>query len=256
MLDIHHHDADGHGAVRVARMQHPPANALDPELLAALDQEVRQAPDSGARAWVLAGQPGMFSAGLDVPRLLQLDRPALQEAFGCFFSVMHALAASPIPTAAAITGHSPAGGAVLSLFCDYRVMAEGPFKIGLNETRVGLAVPRLIFDAFARLVGPRHAERLAVPGALIPPEEALAVGMVDEVAPPAEVEARAVARCGALLALPPTAVARTRQMAREDLIASFENFPEQAPDFVDAWFEDETQGALKAMVAALAAKSA
>ena len=93
-----------------------------------------------------------------------------------FFRLMRALAASPIPTVAAITGHAPAGGAVLSIFCDARVMAEGDFRIGLNEVQVGLSLPRVIHTALVRVVGERQAERLGVGGLLVPAGEALRIG--------------------------------------------------------------------------------
>ena len=129
-------DVIEHGSVRELRLARPPANALNSELLAELQTQVAAAPADGVRALVLSGSEGMFTGGLDVPRLLELDRDEMQEALVLFFSAMEALAVSEIPVAAAITGHSPAGGAVLALFCDWRVMADGPFVIGLNEVRI------------------------------------------------------------------------------------------------------------------------
>ena len=74
-----------------------------------------------------------------------------------------------VPVAAAITGHSPAAGAVLVTFCDYRVISEGPFKIGMNEVQVGLTVPSILQYAMKRLVGPRRGDALLTGGALISP---------------------------------------------------------------------------------------
>jgi len=94
----------------------------------------------------------MFSAGLDVPFLLTLDRPAIAALWRTFYALLRALAGSPLPIAAAVTGHAPAGGAVLMLFCDWRVMADGAWKVGLNEVQVGLTLPPVIFQAFKRQV--------------------------------------------------------------------------------------------------------
>ena len=103
---------------------------------------------------MISGAPGMFSAGLDVPSCCW--RPAgIAATWNDFYALMRALATSPLPVVAAITGHSPAGGAVISIFCDSRVMAEGELKIGLNEVQVGLPMPPVIFAAMRRLVGPR-----------------------------------------------------------------------------------------------------
>src|SRR6185369_17057957 len=107
----------------------------------------------GARGIVLSGREGMFSAGLDVPTLLQLERDHLRAFWNDFFGLCAALARSSIPVVAAVTGHAPAGGAVLAIMCDYRVMARGPFRIGLNEVQVGLSVPECIQAALRRLVG-------------------------------------------------------------------------------------------------------
>ncbi|EQD65039.1 3,2-trans-enoyl-CoA isomerase [mine drainage metagenome] len=172
MLHITEH---AHG-IRELRLARPPVNALDADLIRALRKAIEAAPAEGAQALLISGSPGMFSAGLDVPALLMLDAPALQRCFEDFFGMAAALAQCPIPVAAAVTGHSPAGGAVIALFCDYRVMAQGPFKIGLNEVQVGLTVPVVIRDALARLLGPYRAERLLVSGAMLESDGAAASG--------------------------------------------------------------------------------
>ena len=135
------------GPVRELHLNRPPANALSPELIVALREAVEAAPKDGARALVLSGGPGMFSAGLDVPLLVALDRPAIAAAWRELYSLMRALACSPIPIAAAITGHGPAGGTVLALFCDWRGMAEGDWKMGFNEVQVGIPLPPVILSA-------------------------------------------------------------------------------------------------------------
>src|ERR1700758_4660229 len=203
-----------HGAIRELRLNRPPVNALSPELIAALLQAVEVAPREDKRALVLSGSPGIFSAGLDVPVLLKLDRPAMVAVWRDFYALMNALASSPIPIAAAITGHAPAGGTVLALFFDWRVAAEGDFKIGLSEVQVGLPLPPVILSALQRLVGPRQAERLAVTGLLMSPAEAAVLGLVDEVAPAEQVMDRAVKWCQDVVALPRAAMDLTRRQAR------------------------------------------
>lgn len=243
-----------HGDVREVRLDRPPANALSPELIAALRAAVEEAPAAGARALVLSGAPGIFSGGLDVPHLVQLDRPAIAAAWRDFYALMRGLAASPIPVAAAITGHSPAGGAVLSIYCDVRIMAEGEFRIGLNEVQVGLPMPPVIFQALRRQVGARQAERLCVTAQLVPAAEARRIGLVDELVAPDAVVARAVEWCKAVLALPPQAMAITRRLARADLASIFAENEAELTGLVDQWFSDETQGAMRALVERLAKK--
>ncbi|HKI00630.1 MAG TPA: enoyl-CoA hydratase/isomerase family protein [Thermoanaerobaculia bacterium] len=243
-----------HGPVRELRLARPPVNALSPELIAALRAAVESAPGEGARALVLSGSPGRFSGGLDIPLLIGLDETSIAAAWRDLYGLMGALAASPIPVAAAITGHSPAGGAVLGIFCDARFMAEGDFKIGLNEVQVGIPLPRIIFRAFRRLLGPRQAERLAVSGQLISGTEAHGIGLVDELVPPERVVERAVEWCNGLLALPPQAMAITRFEARADLVALFDNTEAELADLVDIWFSEETQGVLRSVVERLTKK--
>lgn len=249
-------DAISHGPILELSMNRPPANALSSEMIAAVKAGVSEATAGESRAVVISGQPGMFSAGLDVPSLLQLDRDGILAAWSDFFDLLETIARSPVPVVAAITGHAPAGGAVISLFCDYRVMAEGPFKIGLNETEVGVTLPPLLFKALARQVGSSQAERLAVAGMLITGDEAHRLGLVDELVELEEVVPRSLARCERLLAMPPATMAGTRQIAREDLVGLFDQLTEATLyGVVDNWFTDETQAALQALVARLADKS-
>jgi 3,2-trans-enoyl-CoA isomerase len=244
-----------HGPVVELRMNRPPANAMSAGMIAALKGGVVDAIEGDARALVLSGQPGMFSAGLDVPSLLQLDREGIRAAWADFIGLLEIITNSPIPIVVAITGHSPAGGAVVALYCDYRVMAEGPFKIGLNEVEVGIILPPLLFGALRRQVGAHHAERMGVAGMLISADEAYRVNLVDELAAPGEVVAQALARCEQLLRLPPVAMAESRRNARRDLVELVSEFGESSlDDLVENWFSDETQVALNALVTRLAAR--
>lgn len=243
-----------HGPTRLLRLNRPPANALDRDLMTALHQELEAAVGDGTRALVLSGSPGIFSGGLDVPALVKLDRDGIRATWEAFFGALGALATSPVPVAVAITGHAPAGGTVISLFADRRFMARGSFKLGLNEVKVGLSLTPMLFDPLERLVGPRQAEHLAATGALVEAEEALALGLVDELAPPGEVEATALAWAAELAALPPAALAGTRKTSRRHLVAAVKEAGTDLEILLDQWFSDETQAALGRLVASLAAR--
>jgi len=244
-----------HDGVRELRLARPPANALDPGLVAALVAAIAAAPSQGARALVVSGAPGMFSAGLDVPALMALDRPGMEAFLRDFFALMRALAASRIPTVAAITGHAPAGGAVISIFCDDRVMATGEFRIGLNEVQVGLSLPQVIHTALEMVVGMRQAMRLGVRGLLVSADQALQIGLVDELVPPEMVVVRAVERAREYLVVPPCAMETTRALCRRRLTDLFDRQQEETfARFVDDWFSAETQGSMRALVERLKQK--
>ena len=240
-----------HGAVHELRLARAPVNALNPALCEALTQALADAVSAGAQGIVLAGGPKVFSAGLDVPYLLALgdDQDALLRAWTVFFDAARALAACPVPVVAALAGHSPAGGCVLALCCDYRIMAEGPYRIGLNETQVGLVAPEGIQALMARVVGPHRAERLLVAGAMPDAAEALRIGLVDELTGIDEVAIRARAWLEELLQLPRTPMLETRRIARADAVACLREERIDLPRFVGGWMQPDTQAALRAMLA-------
>jgi Delta3-Delta2-enoyl-CoA isomerase len=219
MLDIIDHPVDG-GRIRELRLARPPVNALNAELLRLLTQSVADAAKESAI--VITGQPGMFSAGLDVPALLALERDALTATFIDLWRAQRALASSAVPVIFGLTGHSPAGGTVLAIHGDYRVMALGEFRMGLNEVQVGLFPGPMIHGAFRRLVG-GHAAQLLTRGALLDPATALRVGLVDELSDVSQVATRALDMARELCALPREAMLRTRALARRDLVELFGN---------------------------------
>lgn len=238
-----------HGAVRELRLNRPPVNALSRELILALTQAVEAAPNDGARAIVLSGAPGRFSGGLDLPLLMTLDRAGMTALVRALYGLLAAIACSPIPIVAAITGHAPAGGTVVPLFCDWRVSAEGDWKLGLNEVAVGLTLPPVIHHALTLVVGARQAERLAVTGVLISPAEAAQIGLVDELVPVNQVVQRALDRCEMFLSLPAQAMSDTRKQARAELTALFaQSLDSEIDGLMITWWRPETQNVLQSML--------
>ena len=170
-----------HGAVREIRLDRPPANALNGELIDALTAALQTA-GKEADAVVISGAGRLFCAGLDVPELLQLDRSRFAVLWDAFTGLMQIIATLPVPVVFAMQGHALAGGALLALFGDYRIMPRGPFKTGLNEVQVGLIAPTPVHQALVRLVGPNRAGQMLVSGEVMDAEKAHAIGLVDELA--------------------------------------------------------------------------
>jgi enoyl-CoA hydratase/carnithine racemase len=246
-----------HDSIREIQLARPPVNALNLELLRAVRSAIDESVRDGLRGIVLSGAQGLFSAGVDVPALLGLDRDGVREYWREFFALCTTLARVPIPMVAAITGHSPAGGAVLALFCDYRVMAEGPYRIGLNEVQVGLIVPEAIQLVLRRAVGRNRAEKLLISGTMLESTQALACGFVDELVGVDQVITRALHWMRDLLALPSRAMLSTRNIARADLVGAYAD-PESLPidAFVETFFHPDTQAVLQQMVARLKSRKA
>lgn len=247
MLQLHRH-----GDIHEIQLARPPVNALTPELLAALRAAIEAAPAEGARGIVLSGGAKVFSAGMDVPHLMGLDAAGLKAGWASLFAAARSIANSPVPVVAALGGHSPAGGCVLALCCDYRIMARGPFRIGLNEVQVGLVAPDCIQHLMRRVVGTYRAERLLVAGELVESEQALAFGLVDELTDAEHVVQRALVWLEELLKLPAQAMATTRRLARADMVVALAAFRDDDLDgFLVEWNSPATQAALQALVARL-----
>lgn len=246
------------GRLRELRLARPPVNALNLEILRELGAKLEQAARETS-VIVVSGQPGLFSGGLDVPALLKLDRDGVAAVFVELYRVQRAIAHCPVPVVFALTGHSPAGGTVLAIHGDYRVLARGEFRIGLNEVQVGLFPGDVIHGAFARLTG-GHAAQLLTRGALVDPATALRVGLVDELAEPADVVARALTIAREYANLPREPMLRTRALARANLMALFgspEHVPIREREFgslaTELWFVPETQEMLRKSFAKRAA---
>ena len=254
MLEITDHSATADAApgaafIREIRLSRPPVNALNVDLLRAINAALPAA--KSAAAVILTGQAGIFSAGLDVRGMLALDRDAVTATFVELWRAARALAMAPMPVIFGLTGHSPAGGTVLAVQGDYRVMAQGDFRLGLNEVQVGLFPGALIHGAFQRLAG-GHAAQFLTRGTLMDPATAFRIGLVDELCEPGEVVARALALAREFCALPRDAMLRTRELTRRDLIDLYGKPGQdllQEREFgamaTEKWFVPATQERLK-----------
>lgn len=160
----------------------------------------------------------------------------------------------PKVTVAAITGASPAGGCWTALQCDYRVMVDAPGAvIGLNETQLGIIAPFWFAEPMVSAVGTRQAEMLLQLGKLLPAKEALAIGMVDELAAsPAEVDAAAIAQAKKWIAIPEQGRRTTKAYFRAALVNRVAGNKEAAiGDLWGAVNSKEVQGAMGKYLASL-----
>ncbi|UIR55686.1 enoyl-CoA hydratase/isomerase family protein [Sphingobacterium sp. SRCM116780] len=158
------------------------SNAMDTVLLEELKSTIQTLKsDQVIEGVIIHGKEGFFSAGLDLITLYDYNEQEIKDFWELFLNTTQELASFPKPLVSAISGHSPAGGCVIALCCDYRIMAEGEFIIGLNEIPVGLIVPDSIFQLYSFWLGKANAYRFLLEGKLLKPQEALQVGLIDEV---------------------------------------------------------------------------
>jgi len=199
--------------VTVVTMQRPPANALDPELLedglAVLDALEADPPP----AVVLTGSGAFFSGGADlrvVPSLSPDEQAAMARGVNRLFSGWHAF---PRPVVCAVNGHAVAGGLVLALCGDYRVVSTSG-QFGLTEVKVGIPYPSAAMDVVVSELAAPTVRRLALRGELFDSATAVALGLFDEVVPDDRVLPRALEMAAELAALPPVTYSLVKQRLR------------------------------------------
>lgn len=190
-------------------------NALDVDVFREIDEAVSGAAE--APAVVLAGREGVFTAGLNTKMLPELDAAGFTELLSVFGRTMMRLWTHPAPLVAACTGHAIAAGTMLAMVCDQAVAAEGDYRWGLTETRIGFVLPDFAIALARGNVRADRVDDLLVPGAMVGPTVAVEVGFADELAPPAEVVGRAQEKARELMELPKAAYAQQKRRLRGEV---------------------------------------
>ncbi len=217
---IHREDHDG---VAVLRMEHGKVNAVDAELFDDLGESLDEAEaDDGVRAVVLTGTGGSFSARVNParvpdggPEYLREFLPKLSASIRRFFTL-------PLPVVAAVNGHAIAGGAILAVACDRRVMAEGKARFGFTELLVGVPFPVAALEAVRHLLPAHRATDLVMTGRTVLPEEARTLGLVDELASPEATLARSIKVASQLGRIPRDSFVLTKRCLRHEALARME----------------------------------
>jgi len=240
------------GDVALFRLDNKKANAIDAAFLDQIERLPDQVESIGARAIVITGYDRYFSAGLALPQLVSFDREAMRGFITRFSEVMLALYACPLPVVAAVNGHAVAGGCVLSLMADVRVMVEDAGKIGLNEVQLGIGLPASVVEPLRATVPASSLRPIAMEGRLFTPPEALALGLVDELWPAAELEKRAIDRAQAMASLSPLAFAQVKRSLRAPVLEYAARVAdEQTERWLDGWCSEPAQRRIGELVASL-----
>jgi enoyl-CoA hydratase len=205
------------GSVAIARIVRGKGNALNLALLEAFDKCLTELGASQARAIVVTGQGSVFGAGVDLPELVAGGDAYINKFIPLLSQVFERLAKFPKPMIAAVNGHAIAGGGILVLACDQRIMARGKARIGLTEIQVGVPFPAWALEIARFATPPEHFQTLIMTGRTWTAEEALTRGLVDEVVDAEQLEARAVEVAEELGSLLPETFAASKLAVRRPL---------------------------------------
>jgi 3,2-trans-enoyl-CoA isomerase len=196
------------------------SNPINQEMIAELTGTIKSLEENNDVAGViLAGKENFFSSGVDLIEVYDYDEQKIKQFWVDLLDLQTALFSFKKPLVAAITGHSPAGGCVLAICCDYRVMAQGKYIIGLNEVPVGIVVPDTICENYAFWIGKRKAYQYLLEGKLLSVDEALRDGLIDEACEPENVMEAAERKVRAYMKFNAATWSLSKRNLRGELIA-------------------------------------
>jgi enoyl-CoA hydratase len=170
--------------VSIVEMDDGRVNVFSIQMLRSLHEAFDQA-ERDCTAVLLKGRPGYFSAGFDLKTLSGPHRDVVT-ILRLGASLAERILSFPAPVTVACTGHAFPAGAFLLMAADARVGADGPFRLGLNEVRIGLTLPWFAAVLARHRLTPAHFDHAAVTGEMFDPKSAQGAGLLDAVVPPAE----------------------------------------------------------------------
>jgi len=240
------------GPIGVLRMEREHGNAINDALVESLVATLAEAEsDPEIRGVLLTAGGKIFSPGLDLQELVLLDREAMERFMRRFSAAVLTLYTFPKPVVATLHGHALAGGCVLALCADWRVLRRGAVT-GLNEVKVGVPLPFGVALIVRDAVPKNKLTEVALLGRNYTDEAALAAGLADELADAAGVEAAARARIEEFVAKDAFAFAVTKRYLRSPVVERIRaNNRLLIPEWLDGWFSPGTTARIAAIVAEL-----
>lgn len=242
-------------------MQNMPVNSLSLEMCRDLAQAIIDAEQIREIEGLLlqSNSSTTFSAGIDIREMNKPDQHRLVHFWESFQDLYMTLYGSRLACVAAIEGYALAGGCMLTLCCDYRIMTMSGEKqhptIGLNETKLGIAAPPWLANQMMDTIGHRKAEISLQLGKVYTPEQALDINLIDEVVPSYQVRERSTEVLQTLIQIPPQARYASKMLVRKSRIDSLKLERQKDIDFfVNFVTQPSTQKKLSEYLNALAAK--
>jgi enoyl-CoA hydratase len=242
------------GPLAVLRLDKPRGNAIDEALVDELTAAAASLEaDASVRGVLLASShPKLFCPGLDLVGLLEYDRPSMQRFMGKFASLVWQLYGLRKPVVAGIGGHAIAGGCILALTADHRVLARGGVQIGLNEVRIGVPLPWSVAVLLRATIGPGALARVALLGRNFADDEALEAGLADELADAGGFEDFCLRRLEEFAEKDAAGVGTTKAWPRAGTLSEMQQEEGRlSREWLDAWFSEATRGRIQQIVAGL-----
>jgi enoyl-CoA hydratase len=236
------------GDIALVRIDRPPANAMDLQLLSDGRMVLHELRAADPAAVVLTGRPGFFSAGVDLKVAPTLDRDGQRELVVGINETFLGWYSFPRPVVSAVNGHAIAGGLILALTGDQRIGA-GDGKLGLTELKAGIGYPLAAMGIVKAELTPSAARTLALASGLVDMRRGLELGLIDELVEPDALLDRALEVAGELAALPRSAYPRVKDQLRGETIAALRGRLERGEDPILAgWVGEETAAASTAIL--------
>jgi enoyl-CoA hydratase/carnithine racemase len=244
------------GALAVLRLDKARGNAIDEPLAEELARAAAEvAKDTGVRGVLLASaHPKVFCPGLDLVSLSGYDRPSMERFMTSFAVTVWALFGLAKPVVAAVGGAAVAGGCILALTADHRILKRGA-PIGLNEVKVGVPLPWSVTLLLRASVPAPALGRIALLGRNFSDEQALAVGLADELCEADGFEAACLERLAEFAEKDLLALGATKAWLREGVLREMQaHEAAHLGVFLDGWFAPATQERIRATVASLGSR--
>jgi len=242
------------GGFVTARFDKARGNAIDEPFTQELLETAKQlGADPGVRGVLLASaHPKLFSPGLDLVTLVEYDRAAMERFMRVFAEAVWALYALPKPVVAAVGGHAVAGGCILALTADYRVLRRGGVQVGLNEVKVGVPLPWSVALLLRASVPPAALTQVALLGRNFADDDAVAVGLADQLADADGFEDFCRARLEEFADKDTASIAITKGYLREGVLREMRSREkEEMAVWLDRWFSDGTRERIRQIVAGM-----
>jgi enoyl-CoA hydratase len=238
------------------RLAHGKANTMDLELCQALIDSFTELRSSSAKAVVLTGQGGIFSAGVDLVRTAEGGAAYIRKFLLVLNAMFDAVFYFPKPVVAAVNGHAIAGGCVLACCADRRLMAQGNGRIGVTELLVGLPFPALAFEIMRLVTAPRFFPQAIYHGETYLPDDGAARGWIHEVVSFEGLVDRAIGVAQTLAGLPAATFSITKRQMHLPAIERMEREGKVIDAKVrDIWAAPEATATIRAYVARTLKKS-